>query len=1068
LTLDFGYRIFAVILKKHEIMKVQTKNLINKKLTMLIVACIVLFHSYTYSQDTYLTYDNNIASEKISEKTRTNIPQRNIIQDNLNYFELEYSFSGLSIANKKVDKTTYNKISIDGYGHMSELGKPEMPSHNDVIAIPENAKIKITIISAESKEYRGYMIHPALEPAIDTEGAPDPAFVIDNSQYNTDEYYPKDIVKIVDVQKLRGTPLAFVQIRPVQFNPVTKKIKVYTNIKYRIEFIGGNKSFERISRESTSHYNKIIKNTVLNSSVIPSAVKSKTSNGDRKDYIIITTSTYSAAADTLAKWKQQLGYTVEIIAKSSWTAAEVKDSIHTRYQNWTPKPDYFVIIGDQADVPAELHLAPNSNSFATDLYFACMDGTSDYIADMAHGRISVTSASEALTVVQKMVNYERNPISDATYYSTGVNFGEFQDDNTDGYADRRFCHTNEDINSYLVSRGYNMSREYYTPTTVTPTNYNSGYYSSSEAIPSTLLKSNSFPWISDGGVGNVHSNFNAGRFLAVHRGHGYDGGWGWCHPFFVSHPYYHNIDDLTNGEKLPVLISIDCHSGDFNTANCLAENFIRKSNGGAVGVIAASFYSYSGPNDGFALGLIDAIWSNPGLVPSFGAGGISNPTLSSHSDIHTMGDVLNQGLIRMMETWTGSTVQNQYTSELFHYFGDPAMKIWTSAPTTITATHNDTLPKNSTTLTINNSSCIDGLATLYFQGELIGQTQLANGTGTISFIAMDTANAILTISKHNYRPYISNIQINNGIAATPPVVQASNISFSQSSKTTTSITVNWVNGDGDRRLVKVNTENTFSNPVDGEEYTANTTYDGNGEQVVYNDNRSSVTVDNLTEGVTYWFRVYEYNNFGEFTKYTTITETNNPNTDGGSIPLPVELLSFTAKYTGNSVELNWKTASEINNDYFVIERSLDAENFEPISTIIGAGNSNTTLNYSSTDFSPLNGIAYYRLTQKDYNGNIDNLQTASVNCTQDSKFEIVNIINNDNNVLTVFINTSSTQKLTFNLIGVNGQQILSKSENPNINGVNKISFNLPELNQGIYVLNVQNSKESISKNFFLK
>ena len=217
MTLDFGCRIFAVILKKHEIMKAQTKNLVNKKLTMLLIACIVLLYSNMYSQDTYLTYDNNIASEKISEKNRTNIPKRNIIQNNLNYFELEYSFSGLSITNHKVGKTTYNKISIDGYGHMSELGKPELPSHNDVIAVPQNAKIKITIISAESKEYRGYMIHPALEPAIDTEGAPDPAFVIDNSQYNTNEYYPKDIVKIVDVQKLRGTPLAFVQIRPVQF-----------------------------------------------------------------------------------------------------------------------------------------------------------------------------------------------------------------------------------------------------------------------------------------------------------------------------------------------------------------------------------------------------------------------------------------------------------------------------------------------------------------------------------------------------------------------------------------------------------------------------------------------------------------------------------------------------------------------------------------------------------------------------------------------------------------------------------------------------------------------------------
>lgn len=85
-------------------------------------------------------------------------------------------------------------------------------------------------------------------------------------------------------------------------------------------------------------------------------------------------------------------------------------------------------------------------------------------------------------------------------------------------------------------------------------------------------------------------------------------------------------------------------------------------------------------------------------------------------------------------------------------------------------------------------------------------------------------------------------------------------------------------------------------------------------------------------------------------------------------PLPIELLSFTATTKSNYIELNWVTASEINNDYFDVERSLDGINFTSISTINGAGNSIKNLSYSTIDYAPLRGWSYYRLKQTDYDG----------------------------------------------------------------------------------------------------
>jgi hypothetical protein len=87
-----------------------------------------------------------------------------------------------------------------------------------------------------------------------------------------------------------------------------------------------------------------------------------------------------------------------------------------------------------------------------------------------------------------------------------------------------------------------------------------------------------------------------------------------------------------------------------------------------------------------------------------------------------------------------------------------------------------------------------------------------------------------------------------------------------------------------------------------------------------------------------------------------------------STPLPVELIAFTAQCNSGDLELNWNTASEINNDYYTIEKSSDGENWQIISTIEGAGNSNTSMYYSYIDIDNYFENCYYRLKQTDFDG----------------------------------------------------------------------------------------------------
>lgn len=87
-------------------------------------------------------------------------------------------------------------------------------------------------------------------------------------------------------------------------------------------------------------------------------------------------------------------------------------------------------------------------------------------------------------------------------------------------------------------------------------------------------------------------------------------------------------------------------------------------------------------------------------------------------------------------------------------------------------------------------------------------------------------------------------------------------------------------------------------------------------------------------------------------------------------PLPIELLYFfgTPNEKERRIDLNWATSSEINNDYFDIEKSKNGLEWEKIAKVQGAGNSTSMLTYETKDEYPIIGLSYYRLTQTDFNG----------------------------------------------------------------------------------------------------
>lgn len=110
-----------------------------------------------------------------------------------------------------------------------------------------------------------------------------------------------------------------------------------------------------------------------------------------------------------------------------------------------------------------------------------------------------------------------------------------------------------------------------------------------------------------------------------------------------------------------------------------------------------------------------------------------------------------------------------------------------------------------------------------------------------------------------------------------------------------------------------------------------------------------------------------------------------------NIGLPIVLLTFRAETPSNSkVKLIWQTATEINNDYFTIERSKNGINWESVKIIGGAGNSSHIINYSSSDDNPFPGVSYYRLKQTDFDGRAETFPEVRVKIEKiiDSQVEI--------------------------------------------------------------------------------
>ena len=165
-------------------------------------------------------------------------------------------------------------------------------------------------------------------------------------------------------------------------------------------------------------------------------------------------------------------------------------------------------------------------------------------------------------------------------------------------------------------------------------------------------------------------------------------------------------------------------------------------------------------------------------------------------------------------------------------------------------------------------------------------------------------------------------------------------------------------------------------------------------------------------------------------------------------PLPIELISFSADCNNQNILIKWSTATEVNNDYYTIERSKDGINWLLASIIVGAGNSNTMKNYSFTDSKSYSSVSYYRLKQTDFDGKFKYSDIISISNCKEAQTELNIYPNPANGTCNLFFNGDKSQIESVAIYNVTGEKVYDSESYQSV-------IDLSDKTEGIYFLQAQ-------------
>ena len=626
-----------------------------------------------------------------------------------NGIEIFFQLPGFYIIDLPNNK---HSLKFPGSASILEEGNPELPQIARSIIIPEISKMKIEISSSKYIDYEQIDILPS-KGNLYRNILPSSVPYTYSDVYEKDEYYPKEIAFLRDPYisgLVRGQAVV---IQPVQYNPIRKTLRVFTEIKLKVK------------EDGISSVNPLVRypenNTIPRSQhLIYEEHFLNYSNSARYDplgelgkMLVICHGPFMDAMEPLVDWKNIKGIPTEIVDVNDIgnTSDQIKDFVENYY--YQEGLTFLLLVGDIDQIPSPRFSLGNGSNSPADPSYGFLAGD-DFYPEIFVGRFSAEDTSHVNTMVSRTIHYERYP--DATsgnWFKKGSGFASNQGPGDDGEYDDDHL---DIIRGKLLDYNYIEVDQIYDPT---------------------------------GTVSQGESAINEGRSIINYTGHGSNSGWGNGCPMNNT-----DVNSLVNTDgKWPFIWTVACVTGEFHVGTCFAETWLRANHDGQPTGALAKFAS-----------TVNAAW-NPPMDAQDEMNDIFVESYQNNIK-RSFGGLSINGCMKMNDNYgTAGYHETLYWS----IFGDPSVIVRSDIPQELNVAYDEVLIIGATEYNIN-TGLANSHAAISRSGDLLG-TAISDASGNALVVFEEPIEVPgelqLVVTAYNSIPFEASI---NAIAPEGPYV----------------------------------------------------------------------------------------------------------------------------------------------------------------------------------------------------------------------------------------------------------------------------------------------------------
>jgi hypothetical protein len=597
---------------------------------------------------------------------------------------LECNVDGFDVSDVQIGADTWQHIRIPNEPFTLEAGAPELPILAASLIIDDQSATSIVVLEEDHIDlpYKPVPSKGNLTRDIDPDSIP---YVFGKSYQG--KMWPADQAFLRQPYLMRDYRGQAVVFQPFQYLPTQETLRIYTRlvVEVRENGLSNQNTLQRatppvvVDRDFSQIYSKRFLNYQTESRYTPLE--------EQGDMLIICYDSFMDEMEPFVEWKRQSGMNVEIVAKSDIGTSATAIQSYVQDYYITPGLTFLMLIGDSEQIPSL-----SSDGGASDPSFGMIVGNDAY-PDVFVGRFSSGNAAEITSMVERCVEYERDPQAGADWYhkATGIGSDEGSGIGDDGEIDWEH---QDNIRADLLGFTFTEVDQIYDP-----------------GASST----------------HVSNAVNAGRSFMNYTGHGSVTAWSTT-GFNTGH-----IGNLTNENMLPLIVDVACVNGQFSGTTCFAEAWMRATHNGepagAVGIYAST---------------INQSWAPPMAAQD------ECTDLLVAGEMKTFGGICINGAMLMNDEYNDFAMTRTWT-----IFTDPSLQMRTDTPAAISASHTPGMMSTMTSFVVNTAAA-GAQGALYADGVLYGKA-IADGLGTITIlldVAPPVGTELtLTVTAFNYMTY---------------------------------------------------------------------------------------------------------------------------------------------------------------------------------------------------------------------------------------------------------------------------------------------------------------------------